>query len=175
MELVENIGRGGFGSVHIANYEGQRVACKIGGQEKIKEPSLEDLKEILILADLKHPGIITVYGFAWNENTQEIWIVMDLMSEGSLKKFVFENKLKIKQKVDLMLQCAYSIKRVHTSKILHLDVKASNFLCKRMAPEMLSRMECMKRKLLLLLTYIHLEWLFMKFFSKEILIKMKKE
>ena len=134
VELVEMIEKGGFGSVYKANYEGQIVACKIiniGDDEKIKEPSLEDLKEFLILADLKHPGIITVFGYDWNENTQEIWIVMELMPEGSLKRFVFGNKLTKEQKVYLMLQCAYSIKHVHTSKILHLNVNASNFLCKR--------------------------------------------
>jgi len=143
VEIVQNnIGRGAYGDVHKAKYNGMFVAIK--NITKIdRETLLEFRNEILIMNQLRHPNIIMLLGAVWDK--EMVGIVLEFADNGSLsdvlrKKKIVEKwswageKLKIAcdvaQGMRFMHSTAYfdEFSGEHKEHLLHRDLKTGNVL-----------------------------------------------
>ncbi len=85
------IGKGAFGVVRLAHYQGETVAVK---QVKVaaskafwKEEDAKAVKdfvsEIAIMSPLRHPNIIFFYGGVWLEGASRMCLVVEYAGRGS--------------------------------------------------------------------------------------------
>ena len=114
---------GGFGTVFsgIWKTENKRVAIK-----KLFEVNLQ---EVEILKQLRHPNIVTYFGFV-HEDT-DLMIVMELCELGSLRSYLKHQKAPLPPALifDWMLQSALPVKYLRDRhNIEHMDIKTDNYV-----------------------------------------------
>lgn len=135
-QVIEEIGRGGFGIVLLA-YDPQRqenVALKIPRPEMLLSPAARDrfLLEAKAVASLAHPNI--VQALEVGEVGSMCYIASTYCAGTSLDRFLAECRQQItvaltpKQVAWLMQQLAWAVHHVHEHGILHRDIKPSNVL-----------------------------------------------
>ncbi|KAG2011848.1 STE/STE11 protein kinase [Coprinopsis cinerea AmutBmut pab1-1] len=129
-QLGNCIGRGQFGSVYRAlNLNtGQMVAVKRIRLEGLKEEEVTQLmREVDLVKSLSHPSIVKYEGMARDEDT--LSIVLEYAENGSLGQ-----TLKAFGKLNERLVASYVVKileglhYLHTSDVVHCDLKAANIL-----------------------------------------------
>ena len=132
--LEEEIGRGGMGAVYRAErIDGefkQTVAVKL-----IKRGMDTDLilkrfrRERQILAALDHPNIAYFLGGGSTEDGMP-YFVMEYIPGKPLYKFCDENRLSIKERLQIFRQVCLAVTAAHENKVIHRDLKPSNILVK---------------------------------------------
>jgi Ca2+-binding EF-hand superfamily protein len=131
-EMLEDLGEGKFGKVKLGVYKKTRekVAIKI-----IKKSSLENLKDIeLVKSEIdimklcRHPNVVKLIDHF--ENSEYIFIVMELLKGGNLGEYFNKNKFQITEKraAKIMYQLASGVKYLHHYGILHRDIKPDNIM-----------------------------------------------
>jgi len=124
----KEIGRGGFGIVYKGIWRTIDVAVKelfSGVIDKAKEKYFKE--EWLIMAKLRHPNIVTFYGYT---DGSKYSIIMAYMPGGSLSSMLYEKHRPIlpswgkKIAVDITKGLLF----LHKEKILHRDIKSANIL-----------------------------------------------
>ena len=84
----ECIGKGAFGEVFKASYRGSTVAVKT-----MKTVDISDLdrfrEEILLMADLHHPNIVTMVGACWEQDLMAL--IMEYCEKGTATDVLKEN------------------------------------------------------------------------------------
>lgn len=131
-EMLEDLGEGKFGKVKLGIYKKtkEKVAIKI-----IKKSSLENLKdvelvksEIDIMKLCRHPNVVKLIDHF--ENSEYIFIVMELLKGGNLGEHFNKNKFQFTEKkaAKIMYQLASGIKYLHQYGILHRDIKPDNIM-----------------------------------------------
>ncbi|GLB41928.1 putative STE STE11 cdc15 protein kinase [Lyophyllum shimeji] len=129
-QLGNCIGRGQFGSVYRAlNLNtGQMVAVKRIRLEGLKEEEVTTLmREVDLVKSLSHPSIVKYEGMARDADT--LSIVLEYAENGSLGQ-----TLKAFGKLNERLVASYVVKileglhYLHTSDVVHCDLKAANIL-----------------------------------------------
>lgn len=129
VQLDKPIGKGAFGEVYRGEYGGDPVAVKMLGSETVQSQQ-KFMAEIHILAQLRHPRIVNLYGYC--KQGESFMLVMALVERGSLYNLLHKEKidlpqsLKLKFALDVALGIQYLHKRNPT--ILHLDLKPGNIL-----------------------------------------------
>ncbi|GMS96110.1 hypothetical protein PENTCL1PPCAC_18285, partial [Pristionchus entomophagus] len=127
-KLGEVIGKGGFGVVYKALWDGRKdVAIK-----KLASTNRSSLlsKEVENHQKLAHDHIVEFYGYFHDNN--EDYIVMELCSEGSIRDYVKRNgPLNLDDALYVLRQLVGAIEYLHKSKICHRDLTAGNVLIKR--------------------------------------------
>ena len=134
-ELKREIGRGGMGAVYLAErVDGefrQTVAIKL-----IKRGMDTDLilkrfrRERQIIAALDHPNI--TYFLAGGSTDDGLpYFVMEYIDGKPLYHFCDENKLSIKQRLEIFRQICDAVETAHENKVIHRDLKPSNILVKK--------------------------------------------
>lgn len=129
--LIEEIGRGGFGTVYRAIDETLQVerAVKVLHPALVADPSFIERfrEEARLVARLKHPHILSVY--ALGEYQGNFYLVMDYMPGGSLKEVLAEDgPLPFKRALEVLKQIASSLDYAHEQNLVHRDVKPGNIL-----------------------------------------------
>jgi non-specific serine/threonine protein kinase/serine/threonine-protein kinase len=130
--LVEEIGRGGMGTVYLAvrsdgTYE-QRVALKIL-QESIFTVRLAErfAVERQILARLTHPGIARLLDGGVTTDGRP-YLVLEYVEGRTIDRYCAEENLSIGARLKLFLKVAAAVQSAHQQLILHLDIKPANIL-----------------------------------------------
>jgi len=84
LDIDEPIGQGGHGTVYRANFRGSPVAVKVLADqpEQVKELLTDFVKEVQIMADLRHPSVVLFMGACIRP--PHLAIVMEYLSLGSL-------------------------------------------------------------------------------------------
>lgn len=130
-DLLEEIGRGGMGSVYRA-YSLKLfrfVAIKILSPRK--SASEIDLlrfhNEVMLTARLKHANIVPVYDSG--EDSGQQYFVMELMEGGSIARFVEDRSRELpKEIVPIVVKIARALHFAHQKGIVHRDIKPDNIL-----------------------------------------------
>lgn len=139
------LGSGGMGDVYLMEDTrvSRQVAIKVvraedpsytgTGSEKTMDASRLFLREARAIAALEHPNILPLYDFG--EETREditiTYMVMPYCADGSLESWLRQRggELLPPQKVAYLIeQAAEALQYAHEHKVIHLDVKPSNFL-----------------------------------------------
>jgi serine/threonine-protein kinase len=127
LELGEQIGRGGMGSVYRARHRklGRTVAVKflpldLAEQEEFRQ---RFEREARVLAMLNHPNIVSVYDFG--EEDGQGYIVMELV-EG--KPLAERLPLAEEEAVRIALQVCDALDYAHRQGVVHRDIKPENIL-----------------------------------------------
>ena len=143
--LQPPIGRGAYGIVHKAVYQGTVVAVKsfltIGqsiqslDQEQQKRLAINFLKEMGVLSSLRHPNIVLLIGGGIHTSNkyQEYFMVTEFINRGSLfdviRKFRKQKKkFSLKAVIRILIGVARGMAYLHGKGVIHRDLKSGNIL-----------------------------------------------
>lgn len=154
------LGVGAFGRVFYAKWAGSEVAIKqlqagmFGEENPADSAAIEFLREAEVMAHLRHPNVVTVYGLVQPDDEptpaisecselapvvaiQQKWlpdapaIVTEFMSGGSLRKALRDKNMLVsgdRRRIALALDAAHGMAFLHGVKIVHFDLKSDNLL-----------------------------------------------
>lgn len=119
------LGQGGFGTVYKADYLTSQVAVK----EIFVNSKFDSFKrEAEVLSKLRHPSIVTFIGISINEKTQAPAIVMEYLPKTLTNLLISKNELPWIKRYQIALDISQGLCYLHTSGVLHLDLKSDNIL-----------------------------------------------
>jgi len=130
-EILEELGRGGFGIVYKARDKAlnRLVAIKVLHPNLVNDPTFlgRFRQEAQIAARLDHPNLVPVHDFGEAEG--HYYIVMGYMPGGSLKDLIkHEGSLIPKRALEIMGQIAAGLTYAHKKSVIHRDLKPGNIL-----------------------------------------------
>ena len=129
-ELVERLGIGGFGTVWKARDTelDRTVAIKIPRVGRLGTPDVEVsfFREARAAAQLKHPGIVSVYEVGREGDT--IYIVSELVRGVSLSEWLTAAKPTAREAAELCAKIADALHHAHQAGVVHRDLKPSNIM-----------------------------------------------
>jgi eukaryotic-like serine/threonine-protein kinase len=130
-KLLERLGEGGFGAVWAAEQREpvkRRVALKIiklGMDTKQVVARFEAERQALALMD--HPNIAKVLDAGTTENGRPFF-VMELVRGIPITQYGDQEKLPVRDRLDLFIRVCHAIQHAHQKGIIHRDIKPSNIL-----------------------------------------------
>ena len=126
--VMEKIGAGGMGEVYRARDEhlARDVAIKVLPPGTLTDESARKHfhKEALILSQLNHPNIATIYDFDTQQGVD--FLVMEYISGITLSAKVAAGPLPEKEVLRLGVQLAEGLAAAHEQGVIHRDLKPSN-------------------------------------------------
>ncbi|KAJ2490153.1 kinase that interacts with cdc31p [Coemansia sp. RSA 2050] len=126
-EKEELVGRGAYGVVYRGRdtTTGRVVAIKILNLDN--EDDFSDMqREINLLSQLRSPHIAQYYG-SFVESSR-MWIIMEYASGGSIHKLMQAGPVEEKYTSSIMYGVLLALEYLHSSGIMHRDIKAANIL-----------------------------------------------
>ncbi|KAM9976606.1 hypothetical protein ACTFIR_010448 [Dictyostelium discoideum] len=128
--LGEKIGRGAFGQVFkgLNGKTGEFAAIKQIDSNKIDESSLQSVKgEVEILHKLRHNNIVKVLGVV--EVQAQLNFILEYVENGSLRDVIEKfGPLSEELCIIYLYQMLQGLAYLHSNKVIHRDIKASNIL-----------------------------------------------
>ncbi|MGH7177849.1 MAG: tetratricopeptide repeat protein [Tepidisphaeraceae bacterium] len=137
-ELLEVIGEGGFGTVHLAEQTQpvrRRVALKIiklGMDTRQVIARFEQERQALAVMD--HPNIAKVFD-AGATDTGRPYFVMELVKGVPITDYCDEKNLTPHERLELFIPVCQAVQHAHQKGIIHRDIKPSNVLVSRQDDE----------------------------------------
>lgn len=129
-EIVEEIGRGGFGTVYKARDVLDRVIAL-----KVLLPALvydrtamqRFQREALVTAQLRHPNIVFIYDFGDVDGA--FYIAMEYLAGRPLSQLLHPGTpLELATVAPIVMQIAAALDFAHAHGVIHRDVKPSNII-----------------------------------------------
>ncbi|XP_026237636.2 serine/threonine-protein kinase Nek5 isoform X2 [Urocitellus parryii] len=134
-DMIKIIGEGAFGKAYLAKEKLDSKHCVIKEINFAKMPIQDkeaSKKEVILLAKMKHPNIVTFFS-SFQENSR-LFIVMEYCDGGDLAKRILRQRgvlFSEDQILGWFVQISLGLKHIHDRKILHRDIKSQNiFLSK---------------------------------------------
>ena len=128
--LLEKVGEGAYGQVYRAwdTRLDREVALKLlpaGLDEAAHATSI--IEEGRLLARVRHPNVVTIYGAERIENRVGLW--MEFVKGRTLEQIIEQgNVLSESETVAIGLQLCRAVSAVHGAGLLHRDIKAHNVM-----------------------------------------------
>lgn len=127
--IVEQIGRGGMGTVYKAIDEtlDRRVAVKILNADLIDQESIERFRrEALTLAKLNHGRIGAIHELA--RDGHDLLMVMEFLEGETVEKLIERGPMTIPRAVKLCSQVLDALQYAHNAGVVHRDLKPANVM-----------------------------------------------
>ena len=144
---LRSLGSGGMGEVHLMQDTriNRPVAIKVTRSESDPSPEGETSKdaarlfqrEARAIGALEHSNILPLYDFGEEilDGSTMTYMVMPFCPDGSLASWIQERSstspLSLQDIAYLIGQAAQALQYAHDHKVIHLDVKPSNFLLRK--------------------------------------------
>ncbi|XP_072174580.1 uncharacterized protein [Diadema setosum] len=128
LSLHESLGKGSFGQVYRGRWRGTQVAIKKLPLEGSSRSQVE--KEVAIHKQATHPNIVQLMALGYNETNA--FLVMAFIKGPTLHEAIFSKTGKLKlttpQKNVISRDVLSAVAFMHSTKLLHLDIKPGNIL-----------------------------------------------
>ncbi len=129
-EIERELTQGGMGVIFLARdpYIQRQVVIKVLMYSHTMDDMYREFfqQEAELIAALEHPYIVPIYDFGWHG--QQPYIVMRYMAGGSLADRLQKEEIKQTEIAHIFKRIAEALDAAHARKIIHRDVKPSNFL-----------------------------------------------
>jgi len=134
-ELVECVGQGKTGFVYkgVDLSTGKPIGVKIIRPELVQgQAALERLqKEVETISNLSHSNLGQIYGYG-GESDGAPYLIMEFVEGPSLTSIIkSEGKLHHQRALDIFIQICSGLACVHTSGIMHRDLRPSSVIVQR--------------------------------------------
>ena len=134
--LLEAIGRGAMGIVYRADdpFIHRTVAVKIlhgamgSTPQEIGLARKRFLREAQSAGGIDHPNIIRILDVGEDQESGEMYIVMEYLPGPSLETMLLEAEVDLQSAVEIIGQIASALDAAHARGIIHRDIKPSNIL-----------------------------------------------
>ncbi|KAJ5220761.1 uncharacterized protein N7469_009648 [Penicillium citrinum] len=142
------IGQGASGSVYVARVKehapspvarelyrqyGPRCQVAIKQMDLRSQPRKELIvNEIIVMKDSQHANIVNFLDSFLQEQSNELWVVMEFMEGGALTDVIDNNQVIAENQIATI--CAETCKglaHLHSQNIIHRDIKSDNVLLDR--------------------------------------------
>jgi len=131
-EVLEHVGHGGMSEV----YRGQQAQLARMVAIKVLHPFLADeegfvvrfQREARIVATLRHPNIVQVYDFDYNDELDIYFMVMEFIDGPTLKNRLEEAPLTPEETVRIGAAVADALDYAHHRSMVHRDIKPANIM-----------------------------------------------
>jgi serine/threonine protein kinase len=136
-KILDELGRGAMGVVYKAldpqiNREVAIKTISVSGlnTEEQLEYRARFYREAEAAGRISHPGIVTVFDVGAEEETRAPYIVMELVSGGSLEDLLLrgDRKLEFDPALKLAVELAEALDCAHGHGVVHRDLKPANIL-----------------------------------------------
>ena len=132
--ITHEIGRGSFGVVYDAVYEGTQCVAKeihhkfFGTYDNVVIESF--IKEINILSTLRHPNIVYFFGVHFRQGSHVPVLIMERMWMSLAKLLEERSSIPLVIKIQILHDVACGLKFLHNQDppVMHRDLTANNIL-----------------------------------------------
>ena len=130
--IVDRIGRGGMATVYRGYHAAldRYVAIKVLPEFFAEDPGYHERfqQEARSVARLKHPNILEVYDFGYEEGIA--YLVLELIDGGTLADRI-GRPMDLREALKIIEALASALDHAHAHGVLHRDIKPSNILLQR--------------------------------------------
>ena len=134
LRVLEPIGSGAFGQVYRAwdTRLDREVALKLlpADTDAGDARASSIIEEGRLLARVRHPNIVTIYGAARIGDTMGLWMER-IDGETVEQRLSRESTLKASAAIEIGTQICHAVSAVHKAGLLHRDIKAQNVMLAR--------------------------------------------
>lgn len=128
-EILDKIGRGGMGTVYKA-YDPilERIVAIKTPFVGVEKPELLErfLREVKIIARLKHPYIVNIYDAGQEKG--RYYYAMDFIEGRPLHEVIVESPFSAEEATTLMIEVAEAVHYAHRQGVIHRDLKPANII-----------------------------------------------
>lgn len=129
-QILSLLGEGGMATVYRAQQDnvGRQVAIKVINADYAADPSFRSRfeREARTIAALSHPHILKLFDYGQQDDTA--YLVMELMSGGSLNEVLEKGRLPLRQISKFLNQISGALDYAHAQGVVHRDLKPHNVL-----------------------------------------------
>jgi serine/threonine protein kinase len=133
LEILQFIGQGGMGAVYKARQKqlNRLVALKILPPDVGSDPAFAGrfTREAQALAQLNHPGIVTLYEFGQVDGL--FYFLMEFVDGVNLRQLLRTGRVSAHETLAIVPQICEALQFAHDQGIVHRDIKPENVLLDR--------------------------------------------
>lgn len=130
-DIGKPLGNGKFGKVYLAREKNSHfiVALKVLFKSQLTKSGVEHQlrREIEIQAHLRHPNILRLYGYFFDE--RRVYLILEFAAKGELYKELQKvEKFDEKRSATYIKALAGALEYCHKKHVIHRDIKPENLL-----------------------------------------------